>query len=71
MPLPQRLKNVLNKSKTQRSDVCRTITLFAKEFGYTPEQMWKIPLPTFLVMLEEWGKQVEMENRQMKSRRKK
>ena len=33
MELPTRLKSILQKSKQEKSDVCRTLTLFAKEFG--------------------------------------
>ena len=71
MELPTKLKNILNKSKKQGSndDLCRTLTLFMKEFGYTPKEMMDMYIPSFLIMLEEWNKQVEKENEGMKTPR--
>ena len=39
-----------------------------KEFGYTLKEMKEMPIPTFLIMLEEWNRKIEMENKQMKSK---
>ena len=64
MQLPTQLKNVLQKSKS--SDSCRTIVLFMKEFGYTPKEFMEIPIPTFLIMMEEWNKEIERQNKEMK-----
>ena len=54
-----------SKNLNQESELCGTITLFAKEFGYTPKEIWDMPIPTFMVMLDEWNKQMEREKKDM------
>lgn len=70
MALHPRLEGLLNKGKSSKSndELCKTLTLFAKEFGYTPKEMMEIPIPTFLIMLEEWNKSVKEQEKQMKSK---
>ena len=69
MPIQQRLRNLLNKGQSDNSqDLTRTLTLFMKEFGYTPEELWKIPIPTFNIMLDEWNKQTKEEEKAMKTK---
>ena len=63
-----RLENLLNRKResSQDNDLCRTLTLFMKEFGYTPEEMGNIPIPTFNIMLDEWNKEQKRQEKEMK-----
>ena len=53
------------KKKLSEDELIRMDVLFMKEFGYTPQELDEIPIPTWLCMCEVLNKEYKKEKEKM------